>query len=115
LASTKKGNKPDFHKSAPPDRAKELYSAFFSKVQELYDKEKVKDGIFQAMMDVALVNDGPVGVSYTSVDGEVGQFCPRCAMLMDIPPGYFGDQYRSSTNGFASGYFINILKYYNES
>jgi D-aminoacyl-tRNA deacylase len=71
LATTKKGNKPDFHKSAPPSKALELYSAFFTKVQELYEKDKVKDGIFQAMMDVALVNDGPVGVNYTSEDGEV--------------------------------------------
>jgi D-tyrosyl-tRNA(Tyr) deacylase len=71
LASTKKGNKPDFHKSAGGDKAKELYSAFFAKVQELYDKDKVKDGVFQAMMDVALVNDGPVGVNFTSEDGVV--------------------------------------------
>jgi D-aminoacyl-tRNA deacylase len=49
----------------------ELYSAFFSKVKELYEEDKVKDGIFQAMMDVALVNDGPVGISYTSEDGVV--------------------------------------------
>jgi len=69
LASTKKGNKPDFHKSAGPSKAKELYSAFFKKVQELYVTERVKDGIFQAMMDVALVNDGPVGVNFTC-EGE---------------------------------------------
>jgi D-tyrosyl-tRNA(Tyr) deacylase len=47
-----------------------LYSAFFKKVQELYVTERVKDGIFQAMMDVALVNDGPVGVNFTC-EGEV--------------------------------------------
>jgi D-tyrosyl-tRNA(Tyr) deacylase len=71
LASTKKGNKPDFHRSAGPQKAVELYSAFFAKVQELYDAQKVKDGIFQAMMDVALVNDGPVGVDYNSEDSAV--------------------------------------------
>jgi D-tyrosyl-tRNA(Tyr) deacylase len=47
-----------------------LYSAFFKKVQDLYVTERVKDGIFQAMMDVALVNDGPVGVNFTCM-GEV--------------------------------------------
>lgn len=75
LASTKKGNKPDFHRSAGPEKGKELYSAFFTTVQELYEKEKVKDGVFQAMMDVALVNDGPVGVNYTSEEGVV-QYAP---------------------------------------
>jgi D-tyrosyl-tRNA(Tyr) deacylase len=71
LASTKKGTKPNFHKSASPDKARELYAAFFSKIQELYHKDRVKDGVFQAMMDVALINDGPVGIDFTCIDGEV--------------------------------------------
>jgi D-tyrosyl-tRNA(Tyr) deacylase len=71
LATTKKGNKPDFHRSAGGDKARDLYTKFFSRVQTLYEQEKVKDGIFQAMMDVALVNDGPVGVDYRCEDGAV--------------------------------------------
>ncbi|KAI4718845.1 hypothetical protein E4T48_04925 [Aureobasidium sp. EXF-10727] len=71
LASVKKGNKPDFHKSANGEKAKELYDQFFKKVQALYQADRVKDGVFQAMMDVALVNDGPVGVDYTCEDGAV--------------------------------------------
>jgi len=59
-ASTKKGNKPDFHGAAGGEKAKELYDYFFAKVQDLYDPEKVKNGVFQAMMEVGLVNDGPV-------------------------------------------------------
>ena len=51
LASTKKGNKPDFHGAASPDHARELYDHFYRKVQNLYDVEKVKNGVFQAMMD----------------------------------------------------------------
>ncbi|KAH0292846.1 hypothetical protein KCU62_g1664, partial [Aureobasidium sp. EXF-3399] len=62
LASVKKGNKPDFHKSASGEKAKELYDQFFKKVQALYQADRVKDGVFQAMMDVALVNDGPVTI-----------------------------------------------------
>ncbi|KAK3492320.1 D-Tyr tRNAtyr deacylase-like domain-containing protein [Neurospora hispaniola] len=60
LASTKKGSKPDFHGALGPDEAKTLYDLFYKKVQEGYKAEKVKNGVFQAMMQVALVNDGPV-------------------------------------------------------
>lgn len=59
LASTKKGNKPDFHKAAGPDKGRELYDLFYSRMEALYPT-RVKDGVFQAMMDVSLVNDGPV-------------------------------------------------------
>jgi len=59
-AVTRKGTKPDFHRSAPPALARELYEHFVSKVQAGYQAERVRDGVFQAMMDVALVNDGPV-------------------------------------------------------
>ena len=63
LAQIKKGNKPDFHRAAPVDQAKELYDYFYAKVGELYEAERVKNGVFQAMMDVGLVNDGPVCIS----------------------------------------------------
>lgn len=51
LASTRKGNKPDFHGAAGVKQAKELYDLFYAKIQELYDSEKVKNGVFQAMME----------------------------------------------------------------
>jgi len=60
LASTKKGNKPDFHGALGGEEAKRLYEVFFAKVQAGYQADRVKDGVFQAMMEVALVNDGPV-------------------------------------------------------
>jgi D-tyrosyl-tRNA(Tyr) deacylase len=63
LANTKKGSKPDFHGAAGGDHAKSLYELFVVKVQGLYQAERVKNGVFQAMMDVALVNDGPVSVT----------------------------------------------------
>ena len=70
LASLKKG-KPSFHESAGADKAKTLYKSFFEQVQGLYKPDKVKDGLFAAMMDVALVNDGPVGIDFECIDGEV--------------------------------------------
>ena len=60
LARTKKGTKPDFHGAMNPDEASRLYHYFVSKVETGYTKEKVKQGKFQTMMEVALVNDGPV-------------------------------------------------------
>lgn len=60
LAKTKKGTKPDFHGAAKPEEASRLYHYFVQKVKDLYLADRVKDGKFQAMMEVALVNDGPV-------------------------------------------------------
>ncbi|KAL8906776.1 MAG: hypothetical protein Q9207_001831 [Kuettlingeria erythrocarpa] len=71
LASTKKGLKPDFHGAAGGETARALYDHFVVKVQELYEKDKVKNGVFQAMMQVNLQNDGPVSVDYQSHDAEV--------------------------------------------
>lgn len=71
MAKTSKGNKPDFHLAAPGDEARRLYEYFVQKVKAGYAAEKVKDGRFQAMMEVALVNDGPVGDALSPVSGEV--------------------------------------------
>ncbi|KAL9636410.1 MAG: hypothetical protein Q9204_002271 [Flavoplaca sp. TL-2023a] len=71
MASTKRGSKPDFHGAAGGEQARELYEHFVAKIQEMYDKEKVKNGVFQAMMQVNLQNDGPVSVNYESHDAEV--------------------------------------------
>ncbi|KAF1349217.1 D-tyrosyl-tRNA deacylase-like protein [Lizonia empirigonia] len=62
LATTKKGNKPDFHQSASGEKARALYDHFFKQIQNDFGQDKVKNGVFAAMMDVALVNDGPVTI-----------------------------------------------------
>jgi D-tyrosyl-tRNA(Tyr) deacylase len=66
FATTKKGNKPDFHASASGEKAKTLYDHFYKQIQTLHGADKVKNGQFAAMMDVALVNDGPVSLHYFS-------------------------------------------------
>lgn len=54
----KKGTRPSFDKSAPPAIANELYEAFVKDVQAY--GIKTQTGKFAAMMDVSLINDGPV-------------------------------------------------------
>lgn len=54
----KKGTRPSFDKSAPPEIANELYEYFISKIKEY--EVPVQTGKFGAMMKVELVNAGPV-------------------------------------------------------
>lgn len=54
----KKGTRPSFDKSAPPDIANELYEKFVAEISGF--GIKTQTGKFAAMMDVALINDGPV-------------------------------------------------------
>lgn len=43
-------------------QAKNFYAQFLDQLKAAYVPEKVHDGVFAAMMDVALVNDGPVTI-----------------------------------------------------
>jgi len=57
-ASLKKGRRPSFEQAESPERAAELFNYFLQKLKE--QQVKVETGIFQAMMDVYLINEGPV-------------------------------------------------------
>ncbi|KAI9849930.1 MAG: D-tyrosyl-tRNA(Tyr) deacylase [Sclerophora amabilis] len=73
LASTKKGSKPDFHGAMGGEEAKELYDYFFDQVQKGYVPERVRNGVFQAMMEVGLINDGPVTLEISNGPRGEGQ------------------------------------------
>ena len=59
---TAKGNRPSFIEAAKPEEAIPLYNKFISRVKTNLGEDKVKEGIFGAMMDVELINHGPVTV-----------------------------------------------------
>jgi D-tyrosyl-tRNA(Tyr) deacylase len=68
-AKTKKGNRPSYIQAAPPDIAIPLYEKFIQKMECVLQK-KISVGKFGAMMQVALVNDGPVTIIIDSKHRE---------------------------------------------
>ncbi len=71
-ASTRKGNRPSYIRSAKPEISKPLYEKFTARLsQELGGGERdVKTGVFGADMKVSLTNDGPVTIWLDSKNRE---------------------------------------------
>ncbi len=63
-ADTRKGRRPSFVKAMKPGPAEEMYERFVERVEER--GVEVETGVFGAMMDVELVNDGPVTIQIDS-------------------------------------------------
>ncbi len=57
---TRKGRRPSFIEAAQPEKANKLYGYFVSESKKKVSR--VETGKFQAMMDVELINDGPVTI-----------------------------------------------------
>jgi D-tyrosyl-tRNA(Tyr) deacylase len=68
-ASTKKGNRPSYIRAARPEQAIPLYQRFIDTIEQMLGKS-VQRGRFGAMMEVALINDGPVTILIDSKNRE---------------------------------------------
>jgi D-tyrosyl-tRNA(Tyr) deacylase len=58
LGDCRKGRRPSYIKAAAPEKANRLYEYFIRRAREL--GVETKSGVFQAMMEVSLINQGPV-------------------------------------------------------
>lgn len=68
-AKTRKGNRPSYIRAAHPDIAIPLYNSFISRLSQLMGNE-VGSGAFGAMMQIELVNDGPVTIIIDTKEKE---------------------------------------------
>ena len=68
-ATTKKGNRPSFLRSAKPEKANPLYDYFIEKMKSLV-KNEIKTGVFGANMQVELIHNGPVTILIDSKNKE---------------------------------------------
>jgi D-tyrosyl-tRNA(Tyr) deacylase len=62
----RKGRRPSFDRAAPPEHAQALYNYFVESAKRMC--VQVETGVFQAMMQVHLINDGPVTILIDSAD-----------------------------------------------
>ena len=68
-ALVKKGNRPSYIRAARPETAIPLYNAFIREA-EAFAPGKVSTGVFGAMMNVELINEGPVTILIDSKNRE---------------------------------------------
>jgi D-tyrosyl-tRNA(Tyr) deacylase len=60
FARTRKGTRPSFNDAAPPETALPLYRKFLEQIEAARGGRPVQAGVFGALMQISLVNNGPV-------------------------------------------------------
>ena len=73
-ADTRKGNRPSYTHAANPEIAEELYELFIHELGKILGEGRVATGIFRAMMNVELVNEGPVTIMIKSKSEYLQKF-----------------------------------------
>jgi D-tyrosyl-tRNA(Tyr) deacylase len=58
----KSGNRPSFFYAEVPEKASKIFEDFIVMTKDYYISERVKSGVFAAMMKIKLTNDGPVTI-----------------------------------------------------
>ncbi|GAA6063814.1 hypothetical protein JCM10212_001645 [Sporobolomyces blumeae] len=84
MANLRKGSKPDFHGAMSSDTSKKMYLDFLDDLRTKYRADKVLDGEFGAMMDVQLVNDGPVTLILDSTTDAPPPATAKVALSNDL-------------------------------
>jgi D-aminoacyl-tRNA deacylase len=69
---TRRGNRPSFIDAARPEEAQPLYETFVQVMRGILGPGRVHTGEFRAMMEVTIVNDGPVTILIDSIQNSTG-------------------------------------------
>ncbi len=76
LGDTRRGRRPSFSHAAPPDMAESLYRLIVEKFRDM--NINVKEGVFRAMMEVKLINNGPVTLIIDSKEKNRKRYGNNC-------------------------------------
>ena len=70
LSAVLKSGKPSFHRAMPPEPARSMWAGLVERCRELHAHGAVESCVFGSMMDVQVVNEGPVTICLSAKDGK---------------------------------------------